>query len=504
MSVQMKRLNIADEKFSGKKAFGFSLVRLGNILAGLMIGEVTYFATNSLALTAAAISTGVAIKTAIDAVTDLIMGTIVDRTHTKYGKARPYVLAGILMWITLIACFAVPTSWFAGIAPERRNLWMVVYITVFNALHSAIFSTIVNIAYETHIKRSIVKEENRIKSLTVIGIIYAVGSLVLQMALPAIINIFHGSQTGFVLMAVVTAIFGIIACIVCFFLCPEYTEEELAAFGGYDVEEANKKIPISEFLKDVLKNKYLVMYTCINFLYMVILMSSFTTGQYYFQYVFGNLGTFSIVMVMSAILLPLYFFIPKICKRFGVAAVIRTTMIIAVIGVLIRVVAPSLLPTQCIGYLCVSLPNIFVACVGSQINFECMEYGRYKTGVIAEGMYSAFVSFAQKMATSLSSLIIGVILSVSGFDYLTAAVVNNGFTDWSELSALGTEGYEKYVEGGTHTVEAAMSGINFAYNWMPLIFLVICIILFCFFHLERDLKELRVANGLNEDGSMKK
>ncbi len=59
-----------------------------------MIGEVTYFATNSLALTAAAISTGVAIKTAIDAVTDLIMGTIVDRTHTKYGKARPYVLAG--------------------------------------------------------------------------------------------------------------------------------------------------------------------------------------------------------------------------------------------------------------------------------------------------------------------------------------------------------------------------------------------------------------------------
>ena len=254
MSAQMKRLNIADEKFSGKKAFGFSLVRLGNILAGLMIGEVTYFATNSLALTAAAISTGVAIKTAIDAVTDLIMGTIVDRTHTKYGKARPYVLAGILMWITLIACFAVPTSWFAGMAPERRNLWMVVYITVFNALHSAIFSTIVNIAYETHIKRSIVKEENRIKSLTVIGIIYAVGSLVLQMVLPAIINIFHGSQTGFVLMAVVTAIFGIIACIVCFFLCPEYTEEELAAFGGYDVEEANKKIPISEFLKDVLKN----------------------------------------------------------------------------------------------------------------------------------------------------------------------------------------------------------------------------------------------------------
>lgn len=55
-----------------------------------MIGEVTYFATNSLGIAAAAISIGMAIKTAIDAVTDLLMGAIVDRTHTKWGKARPW------------------------------------------------------------------------------------------------------------------------------------------------------------------------------------------------------------------------------------------------------------------------------------------------------------------------------------------------------------------------------------------------------------------------------
>ena len=48
MADQIKRLNIADEKFSKKKLLGFSMVRMGNILQGLMIGEVTYFATNSL------------------------------------------------------------------------------------------------------------------------------------------------------------------------------------------------------------------------------------------------------------------------------------------------------------------------------------------------------------------------------------------------------------------------------------------------------------------------
>ena len=53
------------------------------------------------------------------------------------------------------------------------------------------------------------------------------------------------------------------------------------------------------------------------------------------------------------------------------------------------------------------------------------------------------------------------------------------------------------------TVHRALGGINFAYSWMPFIFLVLCVVLFAFFHLERDLKKLRVENGLNEDGSQK-
>lgn len=503
MSTEIRKLNIADEKFPSKKALGFSLVRLGNILAGLMIGEITYFATNSLGLAAAAISMGVAIKTAIDAVTDLIMGTVVDRTHTKYGKARPYVFSGILMWITLVACFAVPTGWFSGMSAESKNMALVAYITIFATLHSAVFSTMANIAYETHIKRAIVKEENRIKALTIIGVIYAIGSLVLQMGLPAIISIFHGSQQGFVIMAVTTAVFGVIACVACFVLCPEYTEEELAAFGGYDADQAKENVPIGAFLKSVLQNKYLVMYTLINFLYMMILMSSFTVGQYYFQYVYGSLATFSIVMAVSAAELPVFFFIPKLCGKFGTARVIQVSMILAMVGVVIRILVPGTLATQMVGYLFVSLPNILVACVGSQVNYECMEYGRYKTGVVAEAMYSAFVSFAQKMSTSLSSVLIGVILSMTSFDFLTSAVINNGFADWEELAALGEAGFEQYVSGGVETVNRALAGINFAYNWIPFIFLVICTVLFAFFHLESDLKKLRVENGLNEDGSAK-
>lgn len=74
MSTKTKRMNIADEKFSKKNAVGFAFVRLGNILAGLMIGEDYLFCHQQSGTAAAAISVSVAIKTAIDAVTDLIMG----------------------------------------------------------------------------------------------------------------------------------------------------------------------------------------------------------------------------------------------------------------------------------------------------------------------------------------------------------------------------------------------------------------------------------------------
>lgn len=490
------RLNVADEKFSGKKAFGFSLVRVSNILAGLMSGEITYFATNSLGLAVAAISAGLALKTGIDAVTDLIMGAIVDGTHTRWGKARPWILAGIPMWLMLIAIFMAPRA-------SMSDTALVVYITVLATLQSAVFSTMISIAYETHIKRSIVKEENRIKTLTIIGVVYAIGALGLQIALPALINAFHGAQIGFILMAVAMGVIGIVGILVCFFICPEYSEAELAAFGGYSKDEVKEKIPIGVFLKSVLKNKYLFMYSIINFMYMMIMMSSFGTGQYYFQYVYGNLGTFSLVLAASAAMMPIYIFIPKLCKKFGVSRVIMYTMIVAIVGVIIRLLTPHMLITQMIGYLFVSLPNVFVATVGSQINYQCMEYGQYKTGVVAEGMYSAFVSFAQKMATSLSSLLVGVILSAAGFDRLTQAVTQNGFADWAELSALGTAGYEQYVEGGAAAVSKALGGISFAYNWVPLIFLAVDIILFSFFHLERDLKKLRVEHGLNEDGSLR-
>jgi GPH family glycoside/pentoside/hexuronide:cation symporter len=106
------------------------------------------------------------------------------------------------------------------------------------------------------------------------------------------------------------------------------------------------------------------------------------------------------------------------------------------------------------------------------------------------------------MTTSLSSIIIGFVLTKTGFDYLNRAVVDNGFSNWSELANLGNDGINQYVSGGIATVQRAFQGINFLYNLFPLILLIIIVVVLSFFNLEKDLRKMRVENGLNEDGSM--
>ena len=501
--MDIERKNTADEKFPKGKAVGFALTRASSIISSVIIGEIVYFGTNSLGLTAAAISAGMAVKTVIDAVTDLGMGALIDGTKSKWGKARPYSLAGVLVWLCIMAIYAVPTGWFSNLSQQAKNTAIIIYITVFATLASAVFETMRGIAYDTHLKRSIVNDDNRIKIMTISGLVFTVGTLGLQIALPQIIESFHGGQQGFIILAVVTGVIGIIASIACFLLCPEYSEDELLAYGGYDKSEVKEKVSVGEFLKSVGKNKYIIMWTVINFAMLILINGSFITGQYYFEVYYGDLGAFSMLMIFSAVIVPVIFFMPKLCKKFGVVNVIRGSLVIAAAGLIVRMIFPHSFIALVIGYVCLAVPQLPITFVGSQVTIECMEYGTYKTGVVAEAMYSSFTSFSQKMSGSFSTMIVGIILSATGYDALTSAVTQNGFADWAELAALGSAGFEQYIEGGVATVNSAMSGIYAVYNYIPLVAVILIAALMIPFHLEKDLKKLRVEHGLNEDGSQK-
>ena len=97
-----------------KVAYGFG-DSAANVYVAMAGSFLTAFYTDSVGIAAAAVGTMMLLARIFDGVTDLIMGAVVDKTKSKYGKARPWVLwSAPLMMIGLILLFTVPTSLSSG------------------------------------------------------------------------------------------------------------------------------------------------------------------------------------------------------------------------------------------------------------------------------------------------------------------------------------------------------------------------------------------------------
>ena len=106
----------------------FSLNNCATNIAMFLMMQYSYFTQNVLGLAAAIvglIATGTRI---FDAVTDPLVGFLVDRTNGRFGKFRPYMLVGnIIIWCSLIVIFNTPSGW--GIS--RKYMFTTVFYIIY-------------------------------------------------------------------------------------------------------------------------------------------------------------------------------------------------------------------------------------------------------------------------------------------------------------------------------------------------------------------------------------
>ena len=84
----------------------------GNCVYALLTAFMMIYLTDTIGLSMGIVSTLIAASKIFDGVSDFFFGRMIDKTKTKMGKARPWMLwAYIGCAITLVACFSIPTSW---------------------------------------------------------------------------------------------------------------------------------------------------------------------------------------------------------------------------------------------------------------------------------------------------------------------------------------------------------------------------------------------------------
>ena len=100
----------------------------GNVVYAFLASFVMIYLTDTIGLSSGIVGTLIAISKLFDGFTDIYFGSLIDKTHSRLGKARPWMLYGYVgCAITLAACFAVP----ADLGSTAQYVWFLSYQSSF-------------------------------------------------------------------------------------------------------------------------------------------------------------------------------------------------------------------------------------------------------------------------------------------------------------------------------------------------------------------------------------
>lgn len=418
----------------------------------LFTSYLSFYATDVLGMSLTLVATVMLVTKLFDGVTDLIAGFIVDNTHTRFGKARPYDWC-----IPFVALFTILTF----SAPSAPPVVQAVYIGVMYVLTSAVFGTLLGASDNVYLLRAFPKEAERNSVYAICTVFGQIVSLIVGVLVPKWLDAAGVSQSAWtrVIMLVIIplTIFGMIR----FFAIKEVIVDEPAEKS----EKKDKKqgVGFKDGIKAIGENPYIIILTLAIFI--IVIASGFlnTAASYYFIYFVGDLGKMSIIAVSSfASLIMLVLFVP-LANRFGKGRIMKVSLLVAVIGGIIRWVGGTNLLTMGIG-LSMTMFGIMPATVYFPLFlFDIMDYSEWKTGKRVEGVLSVFPNFALKVAGGLS-------VSLGGF-------------------VMGAAGY---VGGQETQTESAMRAIDLTFNALPTICLaVMAAVMIVFYNLDKRMPEIK-------------
>ena len=222
----------------------------GNVVYALLSAFVMIFLTDTVGMNAGVVGTLIAVSKLFDGVSDIFFGSLIDKTKSKMGKARPWMLYGYFgCAICLVAIFCIP----ADVSPTAQYAWFFIAYTLLNAG----FYTANNIAYSA-LTALITKNNNERVQMGSIRFMFAFGtSMLIQTITVGLVAHFGGGAAAWRTVAIIYAIVGVISNTISVMSVRELSPEELAE--GEAVQEetgVEEKYTLVDAFKLLIQNKY--------------------------------------------------------------------------------------------------------------------------------------------------------------------------------------------------------------------------------------------------------
>jgi len=382
----------------------------GNVVYVLLSAFVMIYLTDTAGLNAGIVGTLMMASRLFDGFSDIIFGALLDRTNTRMGKARPWMLWGFVGCAGMIvAIFAIPTE----LGETAKYAWFFIAYTLLNA----VFYTANNIAYSS-LTALITRNGSERVQMGSIRFMFAFGTnLLIQSITVGGVAMFGGGAAGWRTMAIIYALFGLAVNTLSVFSVKELSPEELA--GDDDTAQKDDTLTVLESARMLLSNKYYLLILVV-FLLTQVFTAMLNMGIYFMKYILGDenlLGTFAwainIPLIVGLLVTPI------IVKKFG--EMYRVNLggyVIATLGRLGVLVAayfhniPLMLILSAVASLGMSpLQGTLNAMIA-----EASEHTWLRTGKRIDGLMFSCTSLGVKVGSGIGTAAAGWLLAASGYD----------------------------------------------------------------------------------------
>ncbi|WP_435106238.1 MFS transporter [Nocardiopsis synnemataformans] len=422
----------------------------------IVMMQLTFYSTDTLGLPAALVGTLFLVSKVFDAFTDLAIGVLIDRTKSRWGKARPYELFIVPIWLLTIAIFSTP---------EMNTFWQATYIFVLFTLISAVCQTALNGCEAVYLKRAVHGEERYAKVLGRQGLFITLAAGGANVLLPQLIANWGNEPGGWTLISVLYGVPMMVLGLVRFLVI-----KELPVDGTKGLEE---RPSVRDILVAALSNKYAFLLAAIVLVANIVVHSGSIVGTYYFKYILGDIGLLSFG-ALGTLIVPFTFLLFSLAvRRIGGIGFVRIGLVVAIIGHAIVYLFPRVPAAVIGGHLMGSMASIITMLVGFFV-IQTMVYSEWKTGKRIEAAANSVVGFCGKVGAGLAPALVGAVMGLVAYD--------------------GT------AQSQTPAAESAIIAL---YSLGPLALCLVMFVLTFFYDLDRHMGKLNadLADGVHADTS---
>lgn len=387
--------------FISKVAYGMGDV--GCNFSWMFVGNfLMIFYTDVFGISMGAVASLMLLSRFWDAINDPIIGSLCDKTHSRWGRYRPWLLiAAPLTAIVLMLTFWAHPDW----SETNKVIYMAITYCVLVLGYTCVnipYGTLCGAMTQNMDERAKINTSRSVSAMIAIGIINII-------TVPLIDLLGDGNaRQGYLLVAV---IYGIIFA-ACHIFCFAKTKEVVEV-------PAQQKIPLKVQIKSVIRNKPYLLALLGQLLFGFVLYGRNADLLYYFTYVEGSAALFSlyslaiiIPSVIGAACFPLLF---KWTSNKGWAASVFALGTGATM-IMLYFFSPRLSPVPF--YAFAALSQFFFSGFNTAIYAiipDCVEYGEWRTGVRNDGFQYAFISLGNKIGMALGTSILALALGMAGY-----------------------------------------------------------------------------------------